>query len=270
MTDEIDDQTASNFFIRTRLSHFPREFKEHEKPAKRDWLPIDTVIERLLARNRPPRINFQDKRHHVPIIKSGVQGPFYCVRGSLAIVALGSSNISREAEELTSSRLARLGDDAKAVQRELGRFLSEVLDELEPRPGRLPGPSVIVDLFRGYGATARLNAWNRLHRDLDILSSAYDALNRLEQRSVRQLRRLSIQELAKGRKSTYWKTWFVAGISQLWENITLHPPSNSPQSLFADFVRACWESIGEDAPEVSFDSTIRRLNISPPKPSKRG
>jgi hypothetical protein len=61
-----------------------------------------------------------------------------------------------------------------------------------------------------------------------------------------------------GRPPDLWKWDFVSGLANLWRIMTGDDASKDLASPFANFVAATWASLGDDLPEVSWASQIRR------------
>jgi hypothetical protein len=61
-----------------------------------------------------------------------------------------------------------------------------------------------------------------------------------------------------GRPPIYWKSDFVSDLAELWRIMTGNDASKDLASPFASFVTAAWASLGDDLPEVSWASQIRR------------
>lgn len=241
----------------SRSHLLPRTLKSHGIPSEQIWLPIDTKIKELIARTRSPKIDFGDTRHYVPDIVDGHDGPFYYARIFLYVVVTDTAKSSKDRVATINRRLSRYIQNLKLAH--------DALNEVIPQPADRD------DLFRVHLGLPNLgpNGYSkafkairkRVDRNLDALTIARASLKNLEKRVARQIESLAIRKSSRGRIPNYWKTQFVIGIARLWLNITLCPPSTSPQSAFADFVRACWASIAEDVPEESFDSVIRHLDV---------
>jgi hypothetical protein len=66
-----------------------------------------------------------------------------------------------------------------------------------------------------------------------------------------------------GRPPIYWKSDFVLDLAELWRIMTGHDASKDSASPFSSFVAAAWASLGNDLPEVSWTSQIRRREEIP-------
>jgi hypothetical protein len=67
------------------------------------------------------------------------------------------------------------------------------------------------------------------------------------------------------RPQDLWKSDFVSGLGNLWRIVTGNNASKDLDSPFADFVAATWATLGDDLPEISWASQLRRRkNISSP------
>jgi hypothetical protein len=66
-----------------------------------------------------------------------------------------------------------------------------------------------------------------------------------------------------GRPPIYWKSNFVSDLAELWRIMTGDDASKDPASPFASLVTTAWASLGDDLPEVSWASQIRRRDEMP-------
>ncbi len=65
-------------------------------------------------------------------------------------------------------------------------------------------------------------------------------------------------EHKNGRRPNYSKSWFVAALANLWRIMTGEDASRDLSAPFASFISAAWASLGDDLPEISWASQIRR------------
>jgi hypothetical protein len=81
---------------------------------------------------------------------------------------------------------------------------------------------------------------------------------------LEQLARESLAGHEKGgRPPIYWKTDFVLNLAELWRIMTGTDASKDLASPFASLVASAWASLGDDLPEVSWASQIRRRDETP-------
>jgi hypothetical protein len=205
MVMEIDDKEALSFFGLADYDRFaPKALGEQGTPTKQIRLPIDNEIKRLLARKSAPRINFQDSRHYVPVIKAGREGPYYYARTFLFITAIDCATSPHKQTRAMIHRFDTFIHELRSARVALRQLVCGIMDD-DPESN----PNTIAnDLFRGYGSLPdygpdRLSkafkaARQRLNRDVDALFAAYDALERLEQRSSRQIQRVSYRAWGVG------------------------------------------------------------------------
>lgn len=98
-----------------------------------------------------------------------------------------------------------------------------------------------------------------LYRNFDGLKKAIRNAEFLEQCAQQSLR-----EYQKGgRPPAYWKKEFVSRLAQLWRVMTGCVASTDLTSQFASFVSAAWTCLGDDLPETSWDTHIRRREGAP-------
>jgi hypothetical protein len=66
-----------------------------------------------------------------------------------------------------------------------------------------------------------------------------------------------------GRPPNLWKLDFVTGLGYLWRIMTGGNVSSDLSSPFAAFVATAWTSLGDDLPEISWATQIRRRKDVP-------
>jgi hypothetical protein len=95
----------------------------------------------------------------------------------------------------------------------------------------------------------------------DKIAEAALSLIELSKISQAEIPLLWVNADKMGRKRQLWKAYFVRNMAHLWILLTGARPSTNAGSPFAAFVRECWNSYGENMPQVSFDRAIRNLEI---------
>jgi hypothetical protein len=109
--------------------------------------------------------------------------------------------------------------------------------------------------------TAEERAW---HRNFDALKKAIRNAEFLE-----KVAQSTLRDYEKGgRPPAYWKSNFVSTLAELWRVMTGCVASRDLTSEFASFVSAAWTSLGNDLPEISWDSQIRRREDVSPSAAK--
>jgi hypothetical protein len=73
--------------------------------------------------------------------------------------------------------------------------------------------------------------------------------------SLREVVRINKRD---GRPPNIWKSLFVGDLAGLWRIMTGDDASKDLASPFASFVAVSWASLGDDLPEISWASQIRR------------
>ena len=241
---------------------------EFWRPTEKYWLPIDDAISELLARQAKPRIDLTDA-----LWTSGIDafGPHVRVR-----VLLES-----ELEERTFTqpeflrkfyskkdmdRIEELGD----IQTAIAQFLEAALGphcsfhrDLAWKPwqpyhiAKRRFPENYESLFCGPEVVRQKDLLKErsYSRSIEDLKRAYAAAT-----SLRELVETRVKEVSASTKTkpNFAKRDFVKCIGSIWANIGCSP-SSSPDSLFSNFVTACWNSIVTDPPEISFERTIREV-----------
>ncbi|PVE20580.1 hypothetical protein DC522_31490 [Microvirga sp. KLBC 81] len=98
-------------------------------------------------------------------------------------------------------------------------------------------------------------------KHMETIINAADSLLELREIAKKETPLLWVNEEKTGRKKQLWMQCFVARMAHLWVLLTGARPSVSADSPFATFVRECWNSYGDNMPQVSFDRAIRNLEI---------
>ena len=60
-------------------------------------------------------------------------------------------------------------------------------------------------------------------------------------------------------KPNFGKRRLVHTLADIWMDLTCAEPSSTPDSRFAEFIYASWNSLIVEAPEQSFDNAIREV-----------
>jgi len=113
---------------------------------------------------------------------------------------------------------------------------------------------VFVDVMEEAYGPEVLQSRKEWYRNFDALKKSIRNAEFLE-----KIARSSFQGYEKGgRPPASWKSNFVSELGQLWRVMTGYAASRDLTSPFALFVSAAWTSLGNDLPEISWDSQIRR------------
>jgi hypothetical protein len=117
-------------------------------------------------------------------------------------------------------------------------------------------PTLSFERTLSFEKNSRQMAW---YENFIALKGAIGNAEFLEQSARESLARYG----KGGRPAIYWKSDFVLGLAELWRIITGNDASKDLASPFASFVTAAWASLGDDLPEVSWASQIRRREEMP-------
>jgi hypothetical protein len=91
-------------------------------------------------------------------------------------------------------------------------------------------------------------------KHLELLRSGIDSAEVLEQVAQDIIK----QYKKTGRPPKLWKSSFISGLGKIWRIMTGDDASKDLFSPFASFADAAWISLGDDLPEISWASQIRR------------
>jgi hypothetical protein len=215
------------------------------KPSNKFWLPIDDYIKQLSERRRSPMLRSRDDmKSSVPILSLASVPMFVRMHLGTAFKAISSRD--------PAERQRRKSDVDTFIDRSgtLTDAISALLDTSQD--------NWIVPIF-DQGLPAREKAL-RYHFGIAVRRSLLEIaveLKLLEGWAFAALDEVS--PALGGRPRVDWKHDFVARLAHTWTLITDRPPSPKPNSLFAEFIHACWLSGGEELEEISFDRTIRAV-----------
>ncbi len=232
-----------------RLKELAYNLDDDRIPSPNDghWLPVDAVIIRLAERTTPPMLRPRDPKSLESSIISINGGPHKLVRDHLSYAfqrVAGADPAYRQYElDDTDSFISHVIDLKKAVM----TFLDGSGDSLGAFPSFTSGCSP-EETARRYIASTEAEAFlgMALKRITEIEGWAWEKLDKLS-------------PIQGGKPRIEWKHEFVSSLAHTWWLFTGRPAPAGPNTLFAEFVEACWLSAGDDIPEESWEATIRAV-----------
>jgi hypothetical protein len=222
-------------------------------PDDKNRLPVDDIIKDLVQRNLSPRIGAARDGMNVYL---RLWGPYDFVRSHLESTAQFFPDFDADASAAEASQQrAEIFDDACD---RLLTILNMPFWEIGHRQAREERWSPHSE----EGGERKLaKVQEDIIRHQDKVAEAALSLIELSKIARAEIPLLWVNEDKPGRKRQLWKAYFVRNMAHLWILLTGSRPSVSADSPFATFVRECWNSYGENMPQVSFDRAIRNLEI---------
>ena len=210
-------------------------------PPPTQWrLPIDDELMRLARRQRRPVIR-SDSTILAEFPTLNWDGPYRAVRFFLFDFSIRRPDDpapKKRMREVTEAHLNLFRDICKSIRAYMDREDKLLVIALAQ------GPSQRDEFIKG-------------DEVLNMAMRKVEFLAKLTQESLRN------QKRGGGRPPTLWKSDFVSGLANLWRIVTGDDASKDLASPFATFVAATWASLGDDLPEISWNSQIsRRKDIS--------
>jgi hypothetical protein len=117
-----------------------------------------------------------------------------------------------------------------------------------------------------YEATKNKTASQKINKGQYLWYENFNALKKAlgNAEFLESVARKSLVNSKKGgRPPMPWKADFVSGLAELWRIMTGCDASKDLTSAFASFVSAAWSSLGDELPEISWASQIRRREELP-------
>jgi hypothetical protein len=154
-------------------------------------------------------------------------------------------------------------------------------DNMATRNRRISATKAVIDLLRDiklsidvyvevmedvYEVTKNKTAWQKINKRQDVWYKNFSALKKALSNAefLESVAQKSLGDSEKGgRPPMPWKTNFVSELAQLWRIMTGHDASKDLTSPFASFVSAAWSSLGDELPEISWASQLRRRQELP-------
>lgn len=233
------------------------------RPPSEYWLPIDDVIDRLIERNAPPRIDLTQPASRQLID----DGPYRLSRSHLHF-AISDMHRDPEFEENQFSFLKDFAGKLMAAD----NALKEVSEIFWREPAAVARRGLSSERMASLGQTnptlpphefseaiqrlPKSELWEEMMRHGKDIDQARDALFGLVEIVVREAATTRVIKNV-GPQQVLWKRDFVWRLSHLWRLLTGEKPSKAEDSMFGGFVYAAWDSLGGDMPEVSFARAIR-------------
>lgn len=204
--------------------------QRNSKPWKQPSspLPIDLSVSKLQKRNRYPKLRSPEDLSACPyaIARDGVQWA-----ATYATIRLNQNELRTDATAAMQVFSKEVGEGI-AVIRKLHGALATIYgaqeDAFDPDVDALSKSQL---------------------RDTDYLLAAYSLLQRLE----KPIRGLSIQR--SQRVGNIWRIEFATALFRTWWLLTGRDPS--PQGEFLEFVEGAYQSLGEELPEMHWESAIK-------------
>jgi len=239
------------FFLNKSISNSSK--KSWLLPDDKHKLPIDDFIKDLIERNSSPRLDLTREGINISL---KLWGPYTFVRDHLEHCAQMFPDFDADASaaEMAKQR-AEIFDDA--CDRLLA-VLNMPFWEIAHRQAR----EERWQSDRKESSEPKLTkVQEEIIRHQDKIEEAALSLIELSKIARAEVPLLWVNDDKPGRKRQLWKAYFVRNMAHLWILLTGARPSVSADSPFATFVRECWNSYGDNMPQVSFDRAIRTLEI---------
>jgi len=257
--------------------------REDNSKSLEIWRSVDDVISALIASKTKPRIDLASPKWKHWRYE---EGPFARFR-------LATDAMKKHVIESEYNRQVRAGtaEYYATILWQLEENIVQVLDRSYPLWIRTPRGSV---QFKPYHERLDYNhpdrymqpsyftrepeysEWPKDRHGNKVWHSPYDHVDILNRRtfekhienleralqSARHLRGMAEQRkkevgASEAAKPNFAKRRFVTMLAMIWEDLTDSIASSAPDSKFAEFVSASWDSLFLDAPEQSFDRSIR-------------
>jgi hypothetical protein len=205
-------------------------------------LPVDVFLSEMVKRRNAPRIIFEPKRLKDQVWTESVTAYVY---GSI------------EAAFVAAGKLPG-GNRSGHVQKL--RDLRVWIEQQERNPSR-PAPKFFTQKTTMLFSKGILE--ERRKDRIEVIGNI-EHCTPTRRGDLAKLKKWVEQDLAdsrlrrKGRPTGYQKIVFAAEIANLWNTLTGNPISKGPETNFAKFVVACWQSgFGDTNVNSDFKRTIR-------------
>jgi hypothetical protein len=209
----------------------PSDWRCWTKPTPA--LPIDEMISDLMRRNREPRL-----RSRSGLSAEGIACPFYQLRFAIAAAV----DAATEAGSEDPAQMAERWHSHEKKARQAAQVIKDIAASL-PHSKQRPTPRLPLveppELISAYKMTMLL-------RHMGTFDCIADHARRYRQ----------LFQYDRGEAHHTWRVVFAADLGFVWAALTGENPARTEP--FIEFIIACFESIADGQPEVSWERPIRR------------
>lgn len=223
--------------------------EDYQTPSFKDkhWLPVDEILIRLAQRTSPPMLRRKDEKSFESSIISLNGGVHKLVRDHLTYAFQRIAGADPKYRQYEIDDANSFIEHAVDLKKAVITFLNDAVD----RPDAFtPFASGCSPEETGRRIKLSIEAQILLRETLRLITEiegwAWESLDQLS-------------PIQGGKPRLEWKHEFVSCLAHTWWLFTGRPAPAGPNTLFTEFVDACWLSAGDDIPEESWEATIRAV-----------